>query len=217
MRLYDELIQKILHGHNPYSGYPSQQWSGTWYNDAGACRSMFHTAIDRAPVGLLVEVGSFVGESTVFMANHLRQKQGDNAILCIDTWLGGIDHWEKVPEKLRFHFGRPSLYYQFLGNIIEKGVSDLVVPLTLDSLNAARLLKLLNLYPSMVYVDASHEGGDVLRDYEAYWELLVPGGIMLVDDLTNWFPPVVKDFETFVSKHNLKPEIDGEKGLMVKA
>lgn len=216
MRIYDMLIQRILHGHNPYAGYPVAQWAGTWYNDYGARRDIFKRAIDKLAPGLIVEVGSFVGESAIFMAEHLRTKPGDWAILCIDTWCGGIDHWEKVPEKLKFHFGRPSLYYQFIGNVMQHGVQDLIVPLSIDSLNGARLLELLRITPSLVYVDGSHEEGDVLRDYEAYWKLLPSGGLMLVDDLTNWFPPVVRDFERFVKEHNLTPEVDNEKGLMIK-
>lgn len=219
MTLYETIRRKIFRDHQPYAGFPVKEWAGTWYNDHGAFRPMFKTAIEQANPGVIVEVGSFVGESAIHMANVCKQQGRGAVILCVDTWGGGIDHWEKVPEKLRFWFGRPSLYYQFIGNVIAKGASDMILPIAVDSINGARLLKLLGIVPQMVYVDGSHEEGDVLRDYEAYWSLLPRGGVMLVDDLTNWFPGVLKDFDRFCKLYSLDPVIDrtqDEKGLFIK-
>lgn len=216
MSQYETCRQKIFGAHQPYAGFPAKEWAGTWYNDPGATRDIFKLALDRASPGVVVEVGSFVGESAIFMANHLKATKRDAVILCVDTWGGGIDHWEKVPEKLKFWFGRPSLFYQFMGNVIVRGASDRVLPIALDSLNGARLLKLLGIVPNLVYVDGSHEEGDVLRDYEAYWALLPKGGVMLVDDLTGWFPGVVRDFEKFVKMWGLSPVVEGEKGMLIK-
>lgn len=216
MTIYEELLAKIHHGVSPYKDFPMSFWAGTWYNDAGARREMFKKAIDRINPKLIVEVGSFVGESAIFMAEHLKATKRSAAILCIDTWMGGIDHWEKRPADLKFWFGRPSLYYQFIANVMQKGHSDMILPLSLDSLNGARLLKLLKIVPDLVYVDASHEQGDALRDYEAYWELIPKGGGLLVDDLTGWFPGVVHDWTDFIAIHDLKSEVEGEKGFVIK-
>jgi len=217
MSMYQTLLEKIHQGQSPYAGFPVDQWAGTWFNDGGAAREMFKKVIDRLKPKLIVEVGSFVGESAIFMADHLRKRGGDSAILCIDTWMGGIDHWEKRRGDIKFWFGRPSLYYQFIGNVMNRGVHDIVLPLSLDSINGARLLKLLKIVPDLVYVDASHEKGDAIRDYEAYWDLLPRGGGMLVDDLTNWFPGVLHDWDQFLSAHKIKnAEVEGEKGLVIK-
>lgn len=216
MNIYEHCRRKIFGNHQPYAGFPVKDWAGTWYNDQAACRPVFKTAIEKANPHVLVEVGSFVGESTIFMAKYLKETKRDFVILCIDTWGGGIDHWEKVPEKLRFWFGRPSLYYQFIGNVIAKGCHDVILPIALDSINGARLLKLLNIVPDFVYVDASHEKGDVLRDYETYWNLLRPGGVMLVDDLTNYFPGVLHDWDVFTKSQPMTIEVVDEKGLLTK-
>lgn len=217
MSIYQTLLDKLHHGKSPYTGFPNG-WAGTWYNDQAACRPFFNTVIARFKPNLIVEVGSFVGESTIFMAHYLKTMPQDSAILAVDTWMGGIDHWEKVPEKLKFWFGRPSLFYQFIGNVIERRCTDKILPLSLDSINAARLLKMLNIRPNMVYIDASHEQGDVLRDYEAYWDLLLPGGAFLCDDLTGWFPGVLHDWKVFTetTAKGIVPEVVGEKGLLVK-
>lgn len=214
--VYSNLLSKIHFGKNPYEGFPVDQWAGTWYNDCGATRTTFSNCIDRFKPKLIVEVGSFVGESAIWMAKHCKKIGLDSTILCIDTWMGGIDHWKSVPEKLKFHFGRSSLFYQFMGNVIKHGVQDVILPLSMDSKNASRILSMHGINADMIYIDASHEEGDVLQDYCAYWPLLNNGGAFLVDDLTGWFPGVVADFGRFCKSTGIEPEIEGEKGLLVK-
>lgn len=215
MTTHQLLIDKLHKGKSPYTNFPAREWDGAWYGDPGARRHIFHQAIDKAKPGLIIEVGSFVGESAIFMAGYLRDR--DAAILCVDTWYGGVDHYKGAPEKINMHFGRPDLYYRFMSNVVQRGCEDRIVPLALDSVNAARLIASLGIQADMVYLDASHEHGDVRRDLEAYWQILKPGGVMLVDDLSDWFPGVVEDWHRFIGTMNLKPfAIEGEKGMLVK-
>jgi cephalosporin hydroxylase len=217
MTIYQSLLDKLHRGKSPYTGFPEREWDGAWYGDPGAQRNIFRQAIDKAKPGLIIEVGSFVGESAIFMAEYLQAIGRDSAILCVDTFYGGVDHYKGAPEKINMHFGRPDLYYRFVSNVIQRGQQDRIVPLALDSVNAARLLKTMGIVPQMVYVDASHEAGDVLQDLIAYWHMLEPGGVMLVDDLSAHFPAVVKDWDAFLSLYHLKPfAMEGEKGMLVK-
>lgn len=227
MTKFNELLQLLHRGKSPYDGFPTAQWSGTWYNDPGAQRDILKRSLDKCvPHSIttdqgivVVEVGSFVGESAIFMAKHLKSKGADAVILCVDTWLGGVDHHLRAPEKMTTHFGRFDLYYKFLANVIEHGCQDMILPLTLDSVNAARLLAARGVRADFAYIDASHEEGDVLRDYEAYWPLVRSGGVFLVDDVSNHFPGVVKDWERFWKINSIEPEtwdVSGEKIAVVK-
>ena len=219
MNKFNELLQLLHRGKNPYDGFPAAQWGGTWYSDPGAKREILTRNIDRSGAGIVVEVGSFVGESAIFMAKHLKTTGRDAVVLCIDTWYAGIDHWKGAPEKIQMHFGRPDLYYKFIANVIQHDCQDIIIPVAFDSINGARLLKLLNIVPDFIYVDASHEQGDAGRDYEAYWDLLPSGGIMLVDDISNHFPGCVEDWREFASRHNLMQaqwDVAGEKIAVVK-
>lgn len=217
MTAFQLLLDKIHQGKNPYTDFPVAGWSGVWYGDPGARREIFGRAIEKTNPGIIVEVGSFCGESSVFMAEILKKRGLDAAICCIDTWAFGFDHFLGAREKINNHFGRPDLYYRFIANVIERGFSDTIVPFAIDSINGARVLKWLGLVPSLIYVDASHEQGDVIRDYEAYWDLLPSGGGMLVDDLSGHFPGCLHDWGAFVLKHNLKPVLtEGEKALVIK-
>lgn len=220
MTPYQLLLDKFHRGKSPYDGYPFG-WSGCWYGDPGAQREIFKTALNMAKPGLVIEVGSFVGESAIFMAKHLGATVpsvgASAAILCVDTWLFGYDHHVGAPEKINMHFGRPDLFYRFMANVIDHGCQDVIVPFATDSLNGARVLKRLGITADLIYVDASHEEGDVLRDYEAYWPLLKSGGVMLVDDLSGHFPGVINDFERFCKCHGIRPElIEGEKAILIK-
>jgi hypothetical protein len=217
MTPYELLIDKLHRGINPYTGFPAAEWGGVWYNDAGAQREIFTKCIGRQNPSLIVEVGSFCGESAIHMAKLIKAQQRQCAILCVDTWSFGYDHFLGARDKIRPHFGRPDLYYRFMANVIANGCQDVIVPFAIDSINGARVIKWLGLVPGLIYVDASHEEGDVLRDYEAYWGLLNSGGGMLVDDLTNWFPGVLADFNKFTAAHALTPVIlEGEKALVIK-
>lgn len=217
MTAFDLLIDKVHQGKNPYTNFPATEWGGTWYGDAGAKRQIFADCIGRQNPTLIIEVGSFVGESAIHMAKMIKARGRDCAILCVDTWYAGYDHWLGAREKINNHFGRPDLFYKFMANVIANNCQDVIVPLAMDSIGAARVIKWLGLVPQLIYVDASHEKGDVLRDYEAYWDLLPAGGGMLVDDLTGWFPGVVEDFAHFTGKYALTPVlVEGEKALVIK-
>lgn len=213
-----EVLLKSLHGgKNPYDGFPAGEWGGTWYGDPGATREIFANAIARTNPTLIVEVGSFVGESAIHMAKLIKAQGRQCAILCVDTWYAGFDHWKGAREKIQMHFGRPDLFYKFMANVIANGCQDVILPLAMDSMGAARVLKWLGIRANLIYIDASHEEGDVYRDYVAYWDIVEKGGGMMADDLSGWFPGVVHDWELFLKGHNLTPVlVQGEKAMVVK-
>lgn len=217
MTVFDRLIADLHKGKNPYTSFPASEWRGAWYGDPGAAREIFSASIDQTAPGVIIEVGSFVGESAIHMAKTIKAKQIDAAILCIDTWYGGFDHYVGAPEKINMHFGRSDLFYRFIANVIENGCQDVIVPFAMDSTNAARVLQRLGISARLIYVDASHEEGDVLRDFESYWPLVQSGGGLLADDLSNHFPGCVHDWKQFTEKYNLSPtRTEGEKALVIK-
>jgi len=217
MTPFQLLLDKIHEGKNPYTGFPAAEWQGTWYGDPGAQREIFSKCIERTNPGLIIEVGSFVGESAIHMAKLIKEQKRDCAILCVDTWSFGYDHFLGAREKIRNHFGRPDLFYRFIGNVIQNNCHDVIVPFAIDSINGARVIKWLGLVPQFVYCDASHEEGDVLRDMNAYWDLLPSGAGMLCDDWSRHFEGVLRDGERFMAQTGLKPvEIQGEKVLFLK-
>ncbi len=147
--------------------------------------------LDRSlPAGLelIAEVGSWRGASAIHMARtRLELSRRPFRIVCVDTWLGSLEHWlyraepgYAVPRDVH---GYPVLYREFLENVAAAGLQDLISPVPLPSTTGALLLRRLGLAPQLVYLDASHEEADVRTDLEAWWPLVAPGGILFGDDI----------------------------------
>ena len=85
-------------------------------------------------------------------------------------------------ESLRMEAGYPSLYKTFCANVIERGFEDMVVPLPLDSLNAAMVFVSRQITPDVIHIDGAHDYSSVMSDLRAWWPLLAPGGVLIGDD-----------------------------------
>lgn len=187
-----------------------QGWAGT--------DPLLARAIDAVRPGLVVEVGSWKGQSAVFMAEHCRARGYDAAILCIDTWLGSIEHLARADLRplLGLRHGRPTLYEQFHANVRARGLEDWITPLPQTSQTAARYLAMRSLRADLVYLDGSHEYEDVLADLEAYWPLLRPGGILVGDDFIPMFEGVRRASTLFAARHGLSLQVTGVKFVLCK-
>src|SRR5437868_3698464 len=118
------------------------------------------------------------------MAKEMRKHDLEGVIVAVDTWLGGWDHWcqDQWHHHLCFSNGRPQLYNQFVANIVSSDVSRFVVPLPLDSGNAAVVLRKLGILADTIHLDAAHDYDSVARDLRAWWPVLRPGGLFIGDD-----------------------------------
>ncbi len=79
--------------------------------------------------------------------------------------------------------GYPTLYYQFLANIVKTKNTNRIFPLPQTSNNAAKILKHYKIKSDFIYIDGSHEFLDVYHDLLNYWDILSDKGIIIGDDL----------------------------------
>ncbi|MSP87766.1 MAG: class I SAM-dependent methyltransferase [Alphaproteobacteria bacterium] len=187
----DSLISVL--GGNPFTTFPYRERQSDLQGWMDA-RSILFTAIERLRPELIVEVGTWKGASTVAMAQHMDKLSVPGRIVCVDTWLGGVEHMlgnEENGNWLNLRWGWPHLYEQFLANVMYAGVAARIVPVPQTSHIAARLLGHLGLRPSLIYLDASHDFMDVAIDLQLHWVLLAPGGILVGDDYTIHWPGVI--------------------------
>lgn len=133
---------------------------------------------------VIVEIGVWKGRSTIFMASELKRRGATSAVIAVDTWLGSSEHWieDDYFSEMDFWSGYPALYYKFISNIKRMDVADYVVPLPLDSLNAAHLLEQRHICPDMIHLDGGHHYDSVMADLRAWWPILSPGGLFIGDD-----------------------------------
>ncbi len=179
------LINTLWHGQDPFRGFPVDLYqidTQGWNSD----HPYLWEAIEDIKPACIVEIGVWKGASTITMAKKLKEIRQDGAVIAVDTWLGSSEHWleKKLFNHLCLNNGYPSLFHKFAGNIFESDVQDFVIPLPMDSLNAARLLNLRKIQPDLIHIDGGHDYRSVISDLEAWWPLLRPGGILIGDDYT---------------------------------
>ena len=206
-----------LYQQNVYEGFDYSDIAPDVHGSGG--NPVFEQIFDAAKPGLVIEVGSWKGSSAIRMAQLMKERDIPGVVLCVDTWLGGLDHISKpmAPEwdisRYRHH-GYPTLYYQFMANVLQAGMQDYIVPFPNTSAIAARWLQQRGIQADLIYVDASHEENDVYNDINDYWKVLRPGGVMLGDDYNPYWAGLVKDVGRFSEEHGLTIHSGGQNNWM---
>lgn len=176
-----------VHTVNPYEGFPLAQYPADltgWHSDD----PIFDQLIKEVRPELVVEVGVWKGASTLHMANRLFfNGLHQSRILACDTWLGSLEFWTKRddPERygaLKCEHGFPTVYRQFIANVLHHNREDVIIPFPNTSLTCARWFRMAGFQADLIYLDGSHEREDVMDDLEAWWDNLRPGGILFGDD-----------------------------------
>lgn len=125
----------------------------------------------------MIEIGSYVGESTTIFANHFKK------VISIDPFINDYDVNDLVCEHADFDI----VYRQFLSNMskfnniqhIRKLSSDAVSSFALESVD-------------FVYIDGCHTYDQVKKDIINYLPVVKKGGFIGGHDYTGNWPQVVK-------------------------
>ena len=202
-----DLIAALWHGRDPFADPPADLRS----LDLQGWRSV-HPYLEEAVTdlrpGVVVEIGTWKGASALYLARTMAQQGVAGTVIAVDTWLGAVDHWADAAlfAELATEHGFPSLYRTFLANVVREGMAERVVPLPLDSVNAAELLRLRGVSADVIHLDAGHEEASVAADLRAWWPILRPGGLLIADDydrLGGRFPGVTRAVDAFCAETGL--------------
>jgi hypothetical protein len=147
--------------------------------------------VEKVSPSTIIELGSYLGQSAITMANATKKLGITSKIICVDTWLGSAEHWrnDKCNDLKYFqHFenGTSVMYDQFVINMIVNKVDDIIVPIPNTTRQAFDILQWKNISADLIYVDASHEMMDVYDDIMMYSKLLRKGGFLFGDDYRSW-------------------------------
>ncbi len=148
----------------------------------------------------VIEVGTWNGASAIRMAQLLKKHSHEGVILCIDTWLGSsrVLWTDEHRHHLRLEHGFPTQYFQFLANVVLEGHRDVILPLPMESTQAALFLREEEVEADVIYIDGSHREEGVYRDLASYWPLLRPDGVIFGDDYSVSFPGVIRSVNRFI-------------------
>jgi hypothetical protein len=185
-------IKELLHGKlEVYENFDYKKCENTLSPGSMPANEIISNFVKSLKPTLILEVGSWLGWSAWGMAKQMKENGTDGVIVCIDTWMGGVENWasaiNQTPDnKLNRVNGYPTLYYNFLANMCYAGVQDVVIPFAYPSTVAANILSPLfqtnNVVVDMIYLDGSHLAQDVFHDCINYWSILRKNGILLGDD-----------------------------------
>ncbi len=202
-----ELVKKIFRGVDIFENFPKSLYQTDMQGWNSEHEYLSETIVHKRPK-IIVEIGVWKGRSSIFMAKKLKELGVDAVIVCVDTWLGSSDHWryDEFWKQLNLVHGYPHLYYTFINNVISEGVQDYIIPLPLDSTNANEILKIFNVVPDMIHIDAGHDFASVSRDISIWWEMLDNGGVLIGDDyFEDIWPGVRQAFDEFARELNGRP------------
>lgn len=121
----------------------------------------------------IIEVGSWLGSSTRWFAERLPK---DGYIISVDTWKGSEEHQAGMSHH---HPQMSVLYQQFLSNNLHKGLADQIIPVRMDSLEAAAAIKIV---PDLFFLDAAHDEMNVYNDLCAWVPKIKNHALICGDD-----------------------------------
>jgi predicted O-methyltransferase YrrM len=137
---------------------------------------------------LIIELGSYLGWSAITMAKICKENNINCKILCIDTWLGSVEHWrkDKCNTLHKYNFfkdGTSTMFDEFCRNVISHELQDYIISLPNTTDMMYKYLIHHNIKSDLIYVDASHEYDSVLNDLTSYFNLLNEDGYIFGDDV----------------------------------
>ena len=207
-------VSQTLYGCDVWAGYVPDGRPMDLQGWAGNHPSLSMLASSGAKI--VVDVGVWKGQSTLNMAQAMKQAGIDGCVIAVDTFLGSPEHWFEFKGLFDRKTGRPDLFDRFLRNVHGAGLTDYVIPMPQTSATAAYVLGRFNVSVGVVHVDAAHEYPDVIRDVEEYWKILAPGGFMIGDDYDAVWPGVVRAAGEFSARVNRPLNIQPPKWILQK-
>ena len=213
-----ELVLNNLYDGSPYDGIIPitngiiniEGWASTG--------PLFDSLVTEYRPDLIIEVGTWKGASAINMAQLMRQEGIDGTVICVDTWLGSLVHRSNAESRNSLHLknGYPSIYFEFLSNVVAAGLTNNILPIPQTSTNGYLWLKENSVQAPLIYVDADHDAVNIYSDISNYWELVSPGGALFGDDFVSAWPGVVRAVILFAEKKGLRLQTCGEKWLLRK-
>jgi predicted O-methyltransferase YrrM len=137
----------------------------------------YKSLIEKSKDATLVEVGSWQGRSICSILPTL-EKQNYSKVYCVDIWS------EEPPGSQYARRGNPNIQKIFLENIESIGLSGMVTPMKMKSVDAAK--KFDDESVDIVFIDADHSYEGVMEDIKAWLPKVKVGGILSGHDYFEW-------------------------------
>jgi len=141
----------------------------------GDVKSLVAMAATIPPGGCYLEIGSWLGLSSILIANGLLAELNFRAhIFCVDTWEGSAEH-QHMPQ-----IQQGQLYEQFQHNITTAGVESLISAIRGESQEIAQ--RWTGPLLDVIFIDGDHSLAGCYGDLQAWHPKLKQDGRLLGHD-----------------------------------
>ncbi|WP_231104696.1 class I SAM-dependent methyltransferase [Haloechinothrix halophila] len=142
-----------------------------------------HDAVrDELGSGIAVEIGSYCGKSTIFLAAAAAATGG--TIVTVDHHRGSEEHqpgWEyHDPDLVDQHVGRIDTLATFRRTIANAGLEDTVVAVVGRSVDVAAFWRTPLTF---LFIDGGHTEAAAHTDYEGWAPWVANGGVLAIHDV----------------------------------
>jgi len=144
--------------------------------------ALFETAAAYASLGPIVEIGTYCGKSTIYLA--AAASQAGQALLTVDHHRGSEENqpgWEyHEPDLVDPDVGLIDTLPWFRSTLAASGLEQHVIAIVGRSAEVARLWH----EPlGMLFIDGGHTDAAVIADYEGWAPKVRPGGALAIHDI----------------------------------
>jgi len=145
-------------------------------------RCLYEMALKAGPLGPCLEIGSYCGKSTLYLATACQQSS--SILFSIDHHQGseeqqpGEEYFD--PDLYDPQTGGLDTFKEFKATIARGKLEDTVVPIVSRSEIVARRWATPL---SLVFIDGGHSMEAACTDYDAWAGHILPGGFLLIHDI----------------------------------
>jgi len=162
-------IKSKLYKIDPFESYEPN--FSSFDRSGWGLHGLFAYLITRLTPKIIIEVGTWKGNSAIHMAEIASSLKLSTEIVCVDTFTGSPEHWiqshsqsfnddrtfSDYYDDLKITRGRPTLFEIFMNNCICAKVANRITPFPVSSDTAWYVLNTLGVKAEVIYVDAGHE------------------------------------------------------------
>jgi hypothetical protein len=150
-------------------------------------QKLYDEAVEKAPFKAnFVEVGSWLGKSTNYLVDKIKESKKKIQFTTIDTFKGNLD--ESYYQKRVESFGGDA-FYEFVDNAVISNNYDKFDIIKDTSENASNQFS--NDSIDFIMLDGDHSYDNTINDIKNWYNKVKPGGYITGDDY-NVFPSVTK-------------------------
>ena len=156
--------------------------AATGFMPAAEGLALFDAAARYAARGPVLEIGSYCGKSTIYLAAAARQ--AGQLVVTVDHHHGSEEHqpgWEyHDPRLVDPGTGRLDTLPRLRATLAAAGLEDHVVVVVGRSAAAARIWRTPL---GMLFIDGGHTDAAAVADYEGWAPWVAPGGVLAIHDV----------------------------------